>query len=69
MRTFNRIAYHTVAGVIFLIIFYLFGQSLFTDVRIGQKEIRYFIMSDRLLILAGMGIFLVLFYLDRKSVV
>lgn len=68
MRTFNRIAYHTVAGVIFLIIFYLFGQSLFTDVRIGQKEIRYFIMSVRLLILAGMGIFLVLFYFWHKYI-
>ncbi|MDE6946973.1 MAG: hypothetical protein K2P14_07315, partial [Anaeroplasmataceae bacterium] len=66
MRVFNRISYYFVTGITFLIVFYLLGQSLFTDVRIGQKEIKYFIMSDKLLTLVGMGVFFILFYIWHK---
>ena len=63
MKVFNKIASYFVAGIVFLIAVYLLAQSFFTDVRIGQGEIKFFTSSNKFIMLAGFGIFFGIFYL------
>lgn len=63
MKVLNRILYWFIVGTIFVIMFHLLAQSLFSNVKIDQKEILYFVSSDRMVMLMGLAFFLVLVYL------
>lgn len=64
----KKIIYCLISGVIFIILCFLSAQSLFTEVKLDDGERKYFVASNKLLIILAFFLLLAFFYVWHKYI-
>lgn len=68
MNTLKRIIDKVVVGIIFIVLCYLFLQSLFSKIELDGFEKRYFISSNKIVIVIGLIMLIGIFYLYHTHI-